>query len=72
MVADQIVIVNGLETRVWTHNKKYGYGCAECCDGDRCDEDCTAKYKGNRKGCPHCKGLGWIPESEVSNPSNQK
>jgi hypothetical protein len=46
--------------RTWTYNEKNGYGCAECCNGDRCDEDCTAKYKGRRKDCPFCKGKGWL------------
>lgn len=56
----------GLETRTWTFNEKNGkYGCAECCIGDRCDEDCDAPYKGRRKACPHCKGTGWIPKSDI-------
>lgn len=55
----------GLTTRIWTFNPKYGYGCAECCTGDRCDEDCDAKYKGRRKDCPHCKGKGWIKAEDV-------
>lgn len=38
----------GLFTRVYSLDK-YGYGCAECCTGDRCDEDCDAPYKGRRK-----------------------
>jgi len=64
MDKDEIIIAYGLKTRVWCLiNGKYG--CAECCNGDRCDEDCTAKYKGRRKECPHCKGTGWIPESEI-------
>lgn len=46
----------------WT-KKQYGYGCAECCTGDRCDEDCTAKYR--RGNCPHCKN-GWIPETDAN------
>lgn len=55
----------GLETRYYTHDPVRGYGCAECCNGDRCDEDCTAKYKGNRAGCPHCKGKGWIKAEDL-------
>lgn len=54
----------GLVTRYWTHERGK-YGCSECCNGDRCDEDCIAKYKGNRKNCPHCKGKGWIPETDA-------
>lgn len=57
----------GLTTRVWTDHPDYGYGCAECCNGDRCDEDCDAVYKGRRKECPHCKGQGWIPHTEATN-----
>lgn len=36
------------------------YGCAMCCNGDRCDEDCKAGYKGRRKDCPYCKGTGFF------------
>lgn len=61
----------GLKTRIWTFNaQRQEYGCAECCNGDRCDEDCNSKttpYHGNRKNCPHCKGRGWIPKSQVTN-----
>ncbi len=57
----------GLKTRTWTFNEtRKQYGCSECCNGDRCDEDCTAKYKGDRKNCPHCKGKGWIPLEDVT------
>jgi hypothetical protein len=66
MSKEQKILAYGLETRTWGFNDKYGYGCAECCNGDRCDEDCTAKYKGRRKDCPHCKGNGFIPESEAT------
>jgi hypothetical protein len=59
----EIIKVNGLETRTWTLHPEYGYGCAECCNGDRCDEDCTAKYK--RSNCPHCGGSGWIKKESV-------
>jgi hypothetical protein len=61
----QTIEVFGLKTRVWTYHQKYGYGCAECCTGDRCDEDCDAPYKGRRKECPHCKGNGWIKKEDV-------
>ena len=54
----------GLETRVFTKHPKYGYGCAECCNGDRCDGDCDSKYE--RSKCPHCKSRGWIPEELVT------
>lgn len=58
--------VNGLKTRSWGRHEG-GYYCAECCNGDRCDEDCTAVYRGRRKDCPHCKGNGHFRESEVKN-----
>jgi hypothetical protein len=61
-----IILAYGLETRTWTYHPIYGYGCNECCDGDRCDEDCTAKYKGRRNECPHCKGRGWIRKENVT------
>lgn len=62
----EIIISNGLETRVWTYHPTYGYGCAECCNGDRCDEDCDAKYR--RPNCPHCGGSGWIKKDDASTP----
>lgn len=55
----------GLITRVWTKRDDYGFGCSECCAGDRCDEDCDAPYKGRRRDCPHCKGKGWIPINDA-------
>ncbi len=54
------IITYGLKTRIWCHHKERGHGCAECCNGDRCDEDCNAVYKGKRHEYPHCKGKGWI------------
>lgn len=62
---DIIIKAYGLTTRTWTLNPSYGYGCSECCNGDRCDEDCKAPYKGRRKECPHCKGKGWIKKEDV-------
>ncbi len=61
---EKTIRVYGLETRVWTV-RDGSYGCAECCNGDRCDEDCDAKYKGRRSQCPHCKGKGWIPVTDT-------
>jgi flagellar biosynthesis/type III secretory pathway protein FliH len=68
---DNYIIVKafGLETRTWTYKDEYGYGCAECCNGDRCDEDCTAKYR--RPNCPHCKGRGWIKKEDVEPDNTQ-
>lgn len=70
-MADEYKIIEafGLKTRTWTLHDKYGYGCAECCTGDRCDEDCnsrTTPYHGRRKDCPHCKGKGWIKPDDVT------
>ena len=62
--AEELIIVNGLKTRTWTYKPTIGYGCAECCNGDRCDEDCTARYR--RPNCPHCKGRGWIDPMAIS------
>lgn len=61
----KIIQAFGLSTRTWIFKEKDGYGCSECCTGDRCDEDCDAKYRGRRKECPHCKGKGWIKEQDV-------
>ena len=64
-MSNRIVYTNGIPTRVWTYNDEYGYGCAECCNGDRCEEDCTAKFK--RPNCPHCGGTGWIKPDKLDN-----
>lgn len=57
----------GLTTRVWCFKEDWQkYGCAECCNGDRCDEDCDAKYtRGKYGNCPHCKATGWINKSDL-------
>lgn len=60
------ILAFGLKTRTWTLHKDYGYGCSECCNGDRCDDDCVAKYKRQDKNCPHCQGKGWIKQSDVT------
>lgn len=67
MIASEYTIIEafGLKTRTWTSNET-GYGCAECCNGDRCDEDCDARYKGRRSECPHCKGKGWINIKDIT------
>lgn len=53
-------------TRVWSGpDYKYGFGCTECCTGDRCDEDCTATFKGRRSQCTFCKGHGFIKKEDV-------
>jgi hypothetical protein len=71
IMAEPTINAYGLKTRVWTYYNKIGYGCSECCNGDRCDQDCTAKYKGRRNECPHCQGKGWIPLADVTNESNE-
>ena len=43
--------------RTWDGGKR----CAECCNGDRCDD--PTHY--DRQLCPHCKGTGWALWSEV-------
>lgn len=48
------------EGRTYCYSEKWGYGCSECCNGDRCDGDCDATY--SRSNCPFCKGTGWIKE----------
>lgn len=48
--------------RTWTE-RNGEYGCAECCNRDRCDEDCDATYY--RPNCPYCKGKGWFKEIPV-------
>lgn len=62
---DTIIKAFGLTTNVWTYHPTYGYGCSECCNGDRCDSDCKAKYRRQDNNCPHCKGKGWIQKEDV-------
>ena len=45
------------DLRTWDDGKR----CAECCNGDRCD-DPTHR---DRKHCPHCKGTGWALWTEA-------
>ena len=44
------------ELRTWDKGER----CAECCNGDRCDD--PTHYERTR--CPHCKGTGWALWSE--------
>lgn len=37
--------------RTWDDGKR----CAECCNGERCDDPSHF----DRRHCPHCKGTGW-------------
>lgn len=37
--------------RTWDDGKR----CAECCNGERCDDPTHF----DRRHCPHCKGTGW-------------
>ena len=37
--------------RTWDAEKR----CAECCNGDRCDD--PTHY--DRSRCPHCRSTGW-------------
>lgn len=59
-----IIKAYGYITRSWQLDE-HGYRCSECCNGDRCDEDCIARYKGRRKECTHCKGKGSIPKEDA-------
>lgn len=43
--------------RTWNDDKR----CAECCNGDRCDD--PTHYDRNK--CPHCKGTGWALWTEA-------
>lgn len=61
-----IIEAYGIKTKVWIKHEIYGFGCGECCTGDRCDENCKVKFKGRRKECVHCKGTGWIPLKDVT------
>lgn len=60
-----IIKAYGLITRCYDYDSERGYGCTECCNGDRCDEDCTARYRGGRHKCPHCKTKGRIPKEDA-------
>ena len=43
--------------RTWDDGKR----CAECCNGDRCDD--PTHY--SRQNCPHCKKTGWAIWTEA-------
>ncbi len=45
------------QPRTWDDGRR----CAECCNGDRCDD--PTHY--SRKDCPHCKGTGWAIWTEA-------
>lgn len=45
------------ELRTWDNGKR----CAECCNGDRCDD--PTHY--DRSRCPHCRGTGWALWTEA-------
>lgn len=49
----------------WTHHPTYGYGCDNCCNGDRCEDDCK---RVSRKKCPNCKGKGWFSDPNIAYP----
>lgn len=55
----------GLITRVFDFSENSGYGCSECCNGDRCEDDCTATYRRRDKNCPHCRAKCRIPRVAV-------
>lgn len=43
--------------RTWGEGKR----CAECCNGDRCDDPTHF----DRSRCPHCKSTGWALWTEA-------
>lgn len=43
-------------------------GCAECCNGDRCDD--PTHY--SRENCPYCKGTGLAPEQPLVRGGSQE
>lgn len=43
--------------RTWDDGKR----CAECCNGDRCDD--PTHY--DRANCPHCMSTGWALWTEA-------
>lgn len=43
--------------RTWDEGKR----CAECCNGDRCDDPTHF----DRSSCPHCKSTGWALWTEA-------
>ena len=42
-------------TRTWDEGKR----CAECCNGDGCDDPSHYDRTNKRYGCPHCLNTGW-------------
>jgi hypothetical protein len=46
-----------MSARTWDEGKR----CAECCNGDRCDD----LSHHDRATCPHCKATGWALWTEA-------
>jgi len=52
-------------TRTWDD----GTRCAECCNGDRCDDPTHYDRTNPLNGCPHCLNTGWAlwtPEGKAA------
>ncbi|MBP7610126.1 MAG: hypothetical protein KA760_11550 [Steroidobacteraceae bacterium] len=47
-------------SRTWGDGER----CAECCNGDRCD-DPTHHDRNSKPGCPHCLNTGWALWTEA-------
>jgi len=63
---DKYIMAYGLKTKTWGLHENYGYGCAECCNGDcDCEGEERCRLRGRRKNCPHCKGEGWILKQDA-------
>lgn len=54
-------------TRTWGDDER----CAECCNGDRCD-DPTHYDRTSKLGCPHCWNTGWALWTQAGQQSYAK
>ena len=53
--------------RTWGYDER----CAECCNGDRCD-DPSHYDRTSKPGCPHCWNTGWALWTEAGQQSYAK
>lgn len=51
------------EGRTFERSGQYGLGCAECCNGDRCDDPTHF----SRESCPFCLGTGTNKSCDPAN-----
>jgi len=63
-----IQLKTGETIKVWTYIVDSGYGCDNCCNGDRCEDRTHIA----REDCTHCQGMGWILDDAVNMQVTQR